>query len=331
MASPPSDSLFWPGDARAGDLFTERAFLAAMTAVESAWADTELTVPEGDLDVEAGGNPVIPLVAALRAAHPDVALHKGLTSQDVLDTALMLLLKDAVGAVADDLARAIEALVRLSSEHGDTAMTGRTLTQSALPITFGDKVGVWRAGLAEAAADLEAVVFPVQVGGPVGTSREGAGDLAGRLGLADAPSWHTQRRPVTRAGDALVATTDACGRIARDVLVLARPELGELSEAVGGGSSSMPHKANPVLSVLVRRAALTTPQLAATLHLAAADQVDERADGAWHAEWDTLRLLARRTAVAASQTAELLEGLRVHPDRMAANLEVSVSAAEEAR
>ena len=111
------------------------------------------------------------------------------------------------------------------------------------------------------------------------------------------------------------------------MLVLGRPEIGELSEAVGGGSSSMPHKANPVLSVLVRRAALTTPQLAATLHLAAADQVDERADGAWHAEWDTLRLLARRTAVAASQTAELLDGLRVHPDRMAANL----AAAEDAR
>ncbi len=285
-------------------------------------------MPDDDLDVEAGGNPVIPLVDALRKAHPDVALHAGLTSQDVLDTALMLLLRDAVAAVVDDLGRASRGAGPADgSEHGETPMTGRTLTQSALPITFGDKVAVWRAGLAEATADLEALAFPVQVGGPVGTSREGAADLAGRLGLADAPSWHTQRRPVTRAGDALVATTDACGRIARDVLVLCRPEIGELSEAVGGGSSSMPHKANPVLSVLVRRAALTTPQLAATLHLAAADQVDERADGAWHAEWDTLRLLARRTAVAASQTAELLDGLQVHPDRMAANL----AAAEDAR
>jgi 3-carboxy-cis,cis-muconate cycloisomerase len=160
----------------------------------------------------------------------------------------------------------------------------------------------------------------VQAGGPVGTSREGA-DLARRLGLDDARPWHTQRRPVTRVADALVAATDACGRIARDVLTLTRAEIGELSEARGGGSSSMPHKANPVLSVLVRRAALTTPQLAATLHLAAADQVDERADGAWHAEWDTLRLLARRSVVAVSQTAELLDGLRVHPDRMAENLE----------
>ena len=169
----------------------------------------------------------------------------------------------------------------------------------------------------------------MQVGGPVGTEpREGAADLARRAARAGrrAP-WHTQRRPVTRAGDALVATTDACGRIARDVLVLGRPEIGELSEARRRRLVVDAAQANPVLSVLIRRAALTTPQLAATLHLAAADQVDERADGAWHAEWDTLRLLARRTPSWPSQTAELLAGLRVHPDRMAANL----AAAEAAR
>jgi len=312
--------LFWPGDARAGDLFTDRAFLDAMVAVEAAWGDVKLTVPEVELDTEAGGNPVVPLVEALRAAHPDLTLHEGLTSQDVLDTALVLMLRDAVAVVTGNLGRAIEALARLASEYADTPMTGRTLTQPALPITFGDKIGVWRAGLTEAMTELEVLAFPVQKGGPVGTSRDGAAAMAGRLGLVDSASWHTHRRPVTRAGDALVAATDACGRIARDVLVLSRPELGELSEAVGGGSSSMPHKANPALSVLIRRAALTTPQLAATLHLAAADQVDERADGAWHAEWDTLRLLARRTAVATGQIAELLEGLRVHPDRMAQNL-----------
>jgi 3-carboxy-cis,cis-muconate cycloisomerase len=318
--------LFWPGDDRAGDLFTDAAFRAALVAVESSWADVDLAVPEGELATEAGGNPVIPLLEALRAAHPDVRLHQGLTSQDVLDSALMMLLRDAVAATVDHLERAVELLARLGADHGTTAMTGRTLTQPALPITFGDKVAAWRAGLAEATADLGALSFPVQVGGPVGISHDGAAELAGRLGLADAPAWHTQRRPVTRAGDALVAATDACGRIARDVLVLGRPEIGELSEGLGGGSSSMPHKANPVLSVLVRRASLTTPMLAATLHLAAADQVDERADGAWHAEWDTLRLLARRTVVATSQTAELLSGLRVHADRMAANLAASEAA-----
>lgn len=125
---------------------------------------------------------------------------------------------------------------------------------------------------------------------------------------------------MTRLGDALAGVTDACARIANDVLVMSRPELAELAEGVGGGSSTMPGKANPTLSVLVRRAALTTPQLAATLHLAAAQQVDDRADGGWHAEWATLRDLVRRTLVAASQTRDLVTGLRVDTGRMAATL-----------
>jgi 3-carboxy-cis,cis-muconate cycloisomerase len=324
--------LFWPGDVRAGELFTDHAFLQAMVAVEAAWADAELTVPDRavDLDTESGGNPVIPLLDALREAHPDLTLHEGLTSQDVLDTGLMLMLRDAVAVVAGHLGLALERLDRLGSEHGGTPMTGRTLTRPALPITFGDKVRGWRDGLAHASEDVGALTFPVQCGGPVGLGLERAPELAARLGLADSAPWHTSRRPVTRAGDALVTTTDACGHVARDVLTLTRAEVGELTEATGGGSSSMPHKANPVLSLLIRRAALTTPQLAATLHLAAADQVDERADGAWHAEWDTLRLLVRRTVVAVSQTADLLEGLQVHPDRMAANLAANLAAHMEA-
>ena len=128
---------------------------------------------------------------------------------------------------------------------------------------------------------------------------------------------------MTRLGDAAVGCTDTWGRIAVDVLTLSRPEIGELSEGVGGGSSTMPHKANPVLATLVRRAALAGPQLAATLHLAAADAGDERPAGAWHVEGDTLRVLLRRTVVAAGQTTELLAGLRVHPDRMAATLDAA--------
>jgi 3-carboxy-cis,cis-muconate cycloisomerase len=288
--------------------------------VEAAWVDTRLKVPDVPLDSEAGGNPVIPLVEALRAAHPQVeGIHEGLTSQDVLDTAVMLLLRDATDHVHGSLTRCLSAVEHLEGEYGTLPMIGRTLTQWALPITFGDRLTTWRSGLVDADADVSGLTFPVQVGGPVGTRRDGA-VLAERLQLADGPSWHTVRRPVTRVGDALTGVTDACGHIARDVLELSRPEVGELSEGTGGGSSSMPHKANPVLSVLVRRAALTTPQLGATLHLAAADQVDERADGAWHAEWDTLRLLARRTATAASQTADLLTELRVHPEQMAAHL-----------
>jgi 3-carboxy-cis,cis-muconate cycloisomerase len=143
------------------------------------------------------------------------------------------------------------------------------------------------------------------------------------LGLHARPPWHTTRTPVTAAADAFVGCNDAWGRIASDVVTLARPEIAELSEPAAadrGGSSSMPHKRNPVLSILIRRAAISAPQSAAALHTAAALANDERPDGAWHAEWDTLRTLARRTIVAGSQCGELLAGLQVHAARMAENL-----------
>lgn len=312
-------TLLRPGDHRAGDLFTDRALVAAMVAVESAWVGTRLTPPTEALDAEPGANPVIPLVELLRAQHPDLDVHTGLTSQDVLDTAIVLQLRDAVAAVRENLRLAVTALDRSIAEHGELPVIARTLTQWALPVPLGHRFGAWRTGLVEAAGDLGALTFPVQAGGPVGILPDRR-DLARRLGLLDGPAWHTNRRPITRAGDALVATTDACGHLVRDVLTLSRPEVGELSEGSGGSSSSMPHKANPALSVLVRSAAIVAPHLGSALHAAAAEQVDERADGGWHAEWDVLALLARRTVTATGQTADLLAGLRVHPDRIAANL-----------
>ncbi|HEY1135737.1 MAG TPA: lyase family protein, partial [Nocardioides sp.] len=139
-------------------------------------------------------------------------------------------------------------------------------------------------------------------------------EVAAALGLAPSAPWHTTRFPVTRVGDALATASSAMGRIASDVLTLARPEIAELGEPVvagRGGSSTMPQKQNPVLAVLVRRAAITAPGLAATLHTAAAFANDERPDGAWHAEWATLRDLARRTVVAAAHASELVGGLQV--------------------
>lgn len=123
---------------------------------------------------------------------------------------------------------------------------------------------------------------------------------------------------ITRAGDALVGCCDAWGHLANDIAAATRT--GELYEGSGGGSSTMPHKNNPVLTVLLRRAALTAPPLGATLHAASAASVDERSDGGWHAEWATLATLTRRTVVAASEAADLLAGLRVGTDRAAANL-----------
>jgi 3-carboxy-cis,cis-muconate cycloisomerase len=340
--------LLWPGDQRCGDLFSDGAVLAALVRVESAWlhalvrhgiapadADTDLAKLAGpdDLDrlaadAEAGGNPVIPLVALLRdrAGPGREWIHRGLTSQDVLDTGLALCLGETVTRLRADIAGQVAALTRLAATHRDTAMAGRTLTQHAVPITFGVKVAGWLTGVLDARERLD-VPLGARLGGAVGTlaapaalagSAQGALELvattAGSLGLAPrARSW-------TAIADAFAACTDAWGRIANDVLVASRPEIGELSEARGGGSSTMPQKQNPVLSVLIRRAALAGPPLAATLHAAAAATVDERPDGAWHAEWATLRTLARRTVTAAAQTTDLLAGLRVHPDRMAATL-----------
>ncbi len=264
---------------------------------------------------EAAGNPVIGLVQLLRerlSSEPARWVHRGLTSQDVLDTALMICLRDVLDRLDDELRGQVEGVCGLVSEHRSTPMIGRTLTQHAVPITFGLKAASWLTGRLKAAEALAGVRsrLPVQLGGAAGTlaaSTELARlrglpepaqvswrlveSVASAVGLAPAVPSHTSRSIVTASGDALVGCTDAYGRIAADVATLSRPEIAELAEGSGGGSSTMPQKHNPVLSVLIRRAALTGPPLASTLHLAAATNVDERPDGSWHAEWATLRHL----------------------------------------
>ncbi|MBL7495725.1 3-carboxy-cis,cis-muconate cycloisomerase [Frankia sp. CNm7] len=353
--------LFWPGDEHAGDLATEASWLAAMARVEQAWLDAlaragiapatvELAglvspdeLPAVARAAEGTGNPVPALVALWRgrARGPGAAwVHRGLTSQDVIDTSLVLLLRDAVKRVLAQLRGQVGSLVALADAHRGTVIAGRTLTQHAVPTTFGLKAAGWLTGILDAADALGRLALPAQFGGAAGTLSaavelarlRGAADPAGTvsgvvadatstLGLRPVPAWHTTRGTFTAIGDALVACTDAWGRIATDVATLSRPEIGELAEPAAdgrGGSSTMPHKRNPVLSVLIRRAALTAPALASTLHLAAALAGDERPDGAWHTEWPTLRDLARRAAVAAHHTSELLRGLRVEDLRMGA-------------
>jgi 3-carboxy-cis,cis-muconate cycloisomerase len=351
---------FWPGDHRAGTVMSDATFFDALVSVENTWlailvecgvapeaarAKLSELVGPGDLDTvaegaERDGNPVPGLVALLRERADDATarwVHRGLTSQDVIDSALMLCLRDALEAVTELLTIQIRALTDLTERHRGAPMLTRTLTQPALPGTAGLKFAGWLSGVLDAADDIAALPAPaVQVGGAAGTlaaavelagSPEAAAHLAatlaGRLGLAMAPPWHTTRSVLTRTGDALVRCCDAWGRIANDVTTGSRAEIGELAEGSAGGSSTMPHKRNPVLSVLLRRTALTAPQLGAILHAASAAQVDERADGGWHAEWAAVRTLARRTVVAASQAAELLAGLRVDTVKAAANLSVA--------
>ncbi|MBL1286792.1 3-carboxy-cis,cis-muconate cycloisomerase [Streptomyces sp. For3] len=301
-------------------------------AVTGAAEAGSFDVRELALRARSGGNPVIPLVAALSAAvDEDVRpyVHRGATSQDILDTAAMLVASRTLGIVLGDLGRTADALERLAAAHRDTPMPGRTLTQHAVPTTFGLKAAGWRALVLDARDRLRAVrgALPVQLGGAAGTlaafsdGGDAAGpDLvaayAGELGLAEPLlPWHTLRTPVADLAGALAFTAGALGKAAADVLTLSRTEIGELAEGSGGGSSAMPHKANPVRATLIAAAARRAPGQAATLYGSLTAE-DERPAGAWHAEWEPLRDLLRLVGGAARDAAELTEGLRVFPSAM---------------
>lgn len=309
---------------------------AAAARIRSTAAGLPLNAARVAAASRAGGNPIIPLLAELRAAvGPDAAdqVHLGATSQDMLDSALMLVAQRSIRSILADLDAAATALTTLADSHRSTAMAGRTLTQHSVPTTFGLKAAGWLVGVSDARIFLRAVssALPAQLGGAAGTlasftqlapgrELELVEAFADQLGLQSPPlPWHTVRTPITRLADALSGVCTAVGKIGADVSLLARTEIGELSEASGGGSSAMPQKQNPVLSVLIQAASRQAPGIAAELHRSAV-AVDERPDGAWHVEWQSLRNLLRATGGAASLTAELVSGLHVHGDRMRANL-----------
>ncbi|WP_338905134.1 3-carboxy-cis,cis-muconate cycloisomerase [Streptomyces nigra] len=290
-------------------------------------------------EARAGGNPVIPLVGALTRAVGEEHgpyVHRGATSQDIMDTALMLVAVRALGPVLADLERAQRAFARLAAAHRDTALPGRTLTQHAVPTTFGLKAAGWRALVLDARDRTTAVrdTLPAQLGGAAGTlavfGAYGAADpialpaaYARELGLrAPELPWHTLRTPVADLAGCLAFTAGALGKAAVDVLTLSRTEIAEVAEGSGGGSSAMPHKSNPVRSTLIVAAARRAPQLAATLYGSLVAE-DERPAGAWHAEWEPLRDLLRLVGGAARDAAALAEGLRVRPDAMRANLDLT--------
>jgi 3-carboxy-cis,cis-muconate cycloisomerase len=291
----------------------------------------------------AAGNPVVPLVRDLTAAVADAAgpeaarwVHHGATSQDILDTATSLVAARALAPILDDLEGAAAECARLADRHRATLMAGRTLGQQALPTTFGLKAAGWLAAIDDAADGLARVRterLAAQLGGAAGTLASLGGDgvevasaYARELGLAEpALPWHTNRARVAELAAALGVAAGALGKLALDVTLLAQTELGEVGEAAGdgrGGSSTLPHKRNPVAAVLVGAATRRAPGLVATL-LAAMAQEQERATGAWHAEWEPQAELLRLVGGAACRARELLAGLEVHPERMRANLDAT--------
>ncbi|MEV7234057.1 3-carboxy-cis,cis-muconate cycloisomerase [Streptomyces sp. NPDC051020] len=353
-----------PAEASTGDRAVLQAMLdaeAALTRAQSACglapaeagravtqaADADrFDVRDLALRARSGGNPVIPLVADLTAAVPEEVrpyVHRGATSQDILDTAAMLVASRTLAGVLDDLVRAADELARRAAAHRDTPMAGRTLTQHAVPTTFGLKASGWRALILDARDRLASVrdSLPAQLGGAAGTlaafsafsafsveekSADGLALVAAyarELGLVEPVlPWHTLRTPVADLAGALAFTAGALGKTAADVLTLSRTEIGEVKEGQVGGSSAMPHKANPVRATLIAAAARRAPGLAATLYGSLAAE-DERPAGAWHAEWEPLRDLLRLVGGAARDGAELAAGLRIVPYAMLENLHLT--------
>lgn len=291
------------------------------------------------VDAATGGTPAIPLVAALRAEVGGEAadwVHRGATSQDVVDSAAMLVAHRALGPLLADLDAASRRLDELADTHRATPVAARTLLQHAQPTTFGLKAAGWLAGLDEAGQRLHAVRterLAVQLGGAGGTLAA-LGDhgitvmahLADELGLVCPPlPWHTVRTRHAELAGALGETAGVVGKIAGDLARLAQTEVGEVTErpdgtSQRGGSSALPHKRNPIASVCAVASAERAPGLVATLLAVGAHHEHERAAGAWHAEWQPLSELLRATGSAAAWLVDALDRLDVDVEQMRANL-----------
>lgn len=288
------------------------------------------------------GNVAIPLVKALTAEvakrNKDAArfVHWGATSQDIIDTATVLTLREAAALLDRDLLRAIKGFVALAKKHRSTVMAGRTWLQQALPTTFGLKAAEYAASLSRARIRIGEAVFDasvLQFGGAAGTlaalgTRGGAvaRALGKELALAVPPApWHAHNDRIANAASAIAIAIGECGKIARDVSLLMQTEIAEVFEPAGagrGGSSTMPQKRNPVLSAQILTAANIAPNLVSSL-LAGLVQEQERGLGGWQASWLTLPQLLLIASGAFERTAELAGGLEVDKARMRANLDLS--------
>ncbi|HEV2013280.1 MAG TPA: 3-carboxy-cis,cis-muconate cycloisomerase [Candidatus Dormibacteraeota bacterium] len=359
----PSDALFGPSLSTDLMLVTvsDRAWVQAMLDVEAALARAESRIglipakaADGiashcrvdEFDVAQLGkaavrsaNPVIPLVNALRAAVPQDAapyVHRGATSQDILDTAMMLIARRGLDLILADLEQAAAAAAALADRHRATVMAARTLLQQALPTTFGLKAAGWLVAIVEARSELIRVRrtrLAVQFGGAAGTmaalSDRGldvARELAAELALAEPTlPWHTARARVVEVATALGIATGVAGKVALDVVLLAQTEVGEISErsvAGRGTSSTLPQKHNPVDAIEILAAVRGINAQVAGLQ-GAMVQEHERAAGAWQAEWPAFAETLRLAGGAVFRLASLLAGLQVDPGRMRRNLDLS--------
>jgi 3-carboxy-cis,cis-muconate cycloisomerase len=361
--SPFDSGLLGPllGDAETARLFSDEAAIAAMIRVECALARAQAAV--GIVPAEAAetidrlladaivpparladataraGVPVPALLAELRALLPPEAgrwLHWGATSQDVVDTALALRLAGALDLLDTRLGALLAALEAAGKLWSDLPMAGRTRSQAAAPIAFGDRCRAWAAPLAELRPDLAALrprVARVQLGGSVGTNAviaphgpDVASRLAAELGLAEASPWHTNRAGLAAFGGWCAAIAAGTAKMAGDLVLMGRTESGEARAGAGGGSSTMPQKSNPVAAETVVGLARYAAPLAAAMHLATI-HAEERDGSAWTVEWLALPQLVLCAAGSLRHGVALATSLAPSPKRMRAILELDGGAA----
>ncbi len=340
--------------------FTDEARLAAMLAAEAGLARAQArfglvpaelapaieAITASSLDARAlgrrtalAGVPSIPFVKAVQSRLPAALepwFHLGATTQDVLDTALVLQLREALRVVEAELAAILPALATLARTHRATPCVGRTYGQHAAPITFGYKVAVWLTGIADIAArlpDIRARLLVVSLGGPVGTlaalGAHGPPVLAAfaeELGLGEPLiCWHTLRAGMAETACWLAQLAGALAKMATDIAHLCSTEVGEVAEPYQpgrGGSSAMPHKRNPVSCTVILATQAAAKGHATTL-LDAMAALHERPPGEWHGEWLSLPLLFGMLSGALREARRLAEGLEVNPARMRANLDLT--------
>jgi 3-carboxy-cis,cis-muconate cycloisomerase len=336
----PFEALFVPDELR--DAVSDRTWLAAMLEAERALAAAEascglipalppevfsaegIDAEELARDGRRVGNPVEPLVRRLRARSEHV--HHGATSQDILDTAQALVARDALALVLRELDGVAAQCARLAEEHRGTVMAARTLLQQAVPTTFGLKAAGWLVGVVDARRLLAATELPAQLGGAAGTlaaladrGEEVLRRYCDELGLAEpVVPWHAVRVPLAALGAGLANAATTVAKIAVDVALLAQTEIAEVREPAEGGSSTMPHKRNPVGPALARACAVGA-QAAAGVLLGGIHE-HERAAGAWHAEWKATSDALALTGGGAAWMHRTLAGLEVDTERMRANL-----------
>ena len=293
-----------------------------------------LDIEKLKLEIRLGGNAAIPLVQQLTriVKNNDVEasryVHVGATSQDVIDTATMLEIQEWMQWFDAKLNELAQVLFELTKQYRSTIMMGRTLLQQAKPMTFGLKTATWLEAILRSKRRLKGMdILGLQLQGAVGSGnsaiqKEVQQKMAQSLGFPLAHSWHSNRDNFAEWASFLGILSGSLGKMAKDISLLMQTELGEVMEGAAdgkGGSSTMPHKRNPVTCAAILANATRTPALVSTL-LSAMPQEQERSAGLWHAEWETLVNLVELCAGSMDKTIDLMKGLEVNEERMLANV-----------